>query len=147
MVLVPPVCCKFLRIRPEAQLPSRANPQAVGLDLYSCENGTLFPGQTLRVHTGWAMEPPPGYEGQVRSRSGLACVGVHVLNAPGTIDPDYRGEVSVILHNAGKEAFSFGIGNRIAQLVIAPITYAVAEEVEELSTTERGEKGFGSTGR
>jgi dUTP pyrophosphatase len=147
----------FRRTHPDAKLPTRATPESVGLDVYACERGYLEAGTTCLVRTGWSIEVPKGYEAQVRSRSGLALKkGVLVLNSPGTIDPDYRGELAVILHSANLPQtnlsapsgnFWWEVGDRIAQLVIAPVTYAEAEEVEELSGTERGEGGFGSTGR
>jgi dUTP pyrophosphatase len=136
----------FRRVHPDAKLPTRATPEAVGLDVYSCEDVLL--GKVPRlVRTGWCIEVPKGYEAQVRSRSGLALKeGVFVLNSPGTIDPDYRGELSVILYKSTSGYFELKAGSRIAQLVIAPVIYAEVEEVQELSGTERGKAGFGSTG-
>jgi dUTP pyrophosphatase len=100
------------------------------------------------VPTGWALEIAPGYEAQVRPRSGLAIKhGVTVVNAPGTIDSDYRGELVVLLVNLGREPFVIQPGDRVAQLVIAPVTQAQVVEVEALSVTDRGAGGFGSTGR
>lgn len=105
-------------------------------------------GETVLVPTGFRMEIPRGYEGQVRPRSGLAVKHrIGVLNAPGTIDADYRGEVKVILTNFGKEDFVVRRGERIAQLVIAPVTRAVWDEVTDLDDTKRGTGGFGHTGR
>jgi dUTP pyrophosphatase len=126
-------------------------PEAAGLDLWAClaEGVTLSlaPGGRVRVPTGWALAIPSGYEGQVRPRSGLALLaGVTVLNAPGTIDADYRGELSVLLVNLGQETFGIAHGDRIAQLVIAPVVAARVVEVSELPDTDRGTGGFGSTG-
>jgi dUTP pyrophosphatase len=109
---------------------------------------TLAPGQYALVPTGLAIALPPGYEAQVRPRSGLAAKhGVTVLNAPGTIDADYRGEIKVILINHGQAAFVIKRGERIAQMVIAPVVQAALVPVAELSATDRGAGGFGSTGR
>lgn len=133
----------------DLSLPCYATEGSSGVDLYAAiEDEVLIqPGTWEVIPTGIYVEIPEGYEGQVRSRSGLAKdYGVTVLNSPGTIDSDYRGEVKVILINFGKEPFRVKRGDRIAQLVIVPIVRAVFEEVEELSNTERGEEGFGSTG-
>lgn len=132
-------------------LPSYETEQAVGMDLRAAlpeDNPmTLDPGKTAMVPTGLAMALPQGFESQVRPRSGLAAkFGVTVLNSPGTIDSDYRGEVKVILINHGPEAFVINRGDRIAQMVIAPVTQGILQETEELPDTERGEGGFGSTG-
>ena len=119
------------------------------MDLASAADGpiTLAPGQRLGVPTGWSMELPPGYEAQVRPRSGLALrQGVTVVNAPGTIDSDYRGEIIVLLVNLGQEAHTVVPGDRVAQMVIAPVVRAAVEEVAELSQTDRGIGGFGHTG-
>ncbi len=108
---------------------------------------TLAPGARALIPTGFAMELPEGYEAQIRPRSGLAFKhGVTVLNAPGTIDSDYRGEVKVLLINLGDEPFRIERGMRIAQLVIQPVSHATLIEADELSTSERGTGGFGSTG-
>lgn len=131
-------------------LPAKATPGAAGFDLCAAwEDGRIGPGDTAIVPTGFSIEVPPGYEAQVRPRSGLAAQhSVTVLNSPGTIDCDYRGEVKVILINhSDQRPFLFKKGDRIAQLVIAPIIDAEALEFDELSGTERGEGGFGSTGR
>jgi dUTP pyrophosphatase len=143
-----PVNAKFKKLSPEAIIPTRGTPVAAGLDLYASVAAFLMPGETRLVSTGLAMELPPGFEGQVRPRSGLAAKhGVTVLNAPGTIDEDYRGEIKVILINHGVRHFDIRPGDRIAQLVIAPVVLADAIEVQELSDTSRGAAGFGSTGR
>ena len=129
-------------------LPRYASEDAVGLDVTAAEDLTLEPGQRHAVATGFAIEIPRGYEVQVRPRSGLAMKnGITCLNTPGTIDSDYRGEVKVILVNLGQEPFEVGRGERIAQLVPAPVLRANFVEASELSGTERGSGGFGSTGR
>jgi dUTP pyrophosphatase len=129
-------------------LPRYASEDAVGLDVTAAENLTLQPGQRHAVATGFAIEIPRGYEVQVRPRSGLAMKnGITCLNTPGTIDSDYRGEVKVILINLGQEPFEVRRGERIAQLVPAPVLRADFVEASELSGTERGAGGFGSTGR
>jgi dUTP pyrophosphatase len=129
-------------------LPRYASEDAVGLDVTAAEDLTLEPGQRHAVATGFAIEIPRGYEVQVRPRSGLAIKnGITCLNTPGTIDSDYRGEVKVILINLGQEPFEVRRGERIAQLVPAPVLRADFVEASELSGTERGAGGFGSTGR
>lgn len=129
-------------------LPRYASEDAVGLDVASAEQLTLEPGQRHAVATGFAIEIPRGYEVQVRPRSGLAINnGITCLNTPGTIDSDYRGEVKVILINLGQEPFEVRRGERIAQLVPAPVLRADFVEASELSGTGRGSGGFGSTGR
>lgn len=129
-------------------LPRYASDDAVGLDVAAAEDLTLQPGRRHAVATGFAIEIPRGYEVQVRPRSGLAAKhGVTVLNTPGTIDSDYRGEVRVILVNLGEEPFEIRRGERIAQLVPAPVLRADFVEVRELADTARGSGGFGSTGR
>ena len=130
-------------------LPRYETEHAAGLDLSACipADITLQPGKRALIPTGFAIALPAGYEAQVRPRSGLAAKhGVTVLNSPGTIDADYRGEVGVILINHGDVAFTVSRAMRIAQLVIAPVAQAVLAEVAELSATERGAGGFGSTG-
>jgi dUTP pyrophosphatase len=129
-------------------LPSYATPGAAGLDVVAAENLILAPGARHAVATGFAIAIPQGYEVQVRPRSGLALRhGITCLNTPGTIDSDYRGEVRVILANLGSEPFEIRRGERIAQLVPAPVQRAAFREVDELDSTERGSGGFGSTGR
>lgn len=129
-------------------LPSYATEGAAGLDVVAAEDLTLAPGQRHAVATGFAIAIPPGYEVQVRPRSGLALKnGITCLNTPGTIDEDYRGEVRVILANLGTEPFDVRRGERIAQLVAAPVLKACFREVTALSETSRGAGGFGSTGR
>jgi dUTP pyrophosphatase len=129
-------------------MPAYATHGAAGLDVVAAEDLTLDPGQRHAVATGFAIAIPPGYEVQVRPRSGLALKhGITCLNTPGTIDEDYRGEVKVILANLGSEPFEVRRGERIAQLVPAPVLKARFSEVAELSETGRGEGGFGSTGQ
>ncbi len=133
-------------------LPAYETAQAAGMDLRAAvpqdEPLVLRPGSRFAVPTGLAFALPPGFEGQVRPRSGLAFKhGVTCLNTPGTIDADYRGEVKVILINHGEEDFVIRRGERIGQLVIAPVVQAVWAEVETLDETARGAGGFGSTGR
>jgi dUTP pyrophosphatase len=129
-------------------LPKYASEQAAGLDIVAAEELILEPGQRRAVATGFAIEIPHGYEVQVRPRSGLAIKhGITCLNTPGTIDSDYRGEVKVILVNLGSEPFEIRRGERIAQLVPAPVLRAHFAEAPELAETARGSGGFGSTGQ
>ncbi len=128
-------------------LPAYATQGAAGMDVVSAEDVTIAPGARHAVATGLAMAIPAGFEVQVRPRSGLALKhGITVPNTPGTIDSDYRGELKVILINHGAEPFEIRRGDRVAQLVLAPVTQAAWLEVEELDETARGEGGFGSTG-
>jgi dUTP pyrophosphatase len=130
-------------------LPAPASPGSSGFDLRAAleEETVLRPGERLRVPTGLVLEIPPGWEGQVRPRSGLALRhGIGVVNAPGTIDSDYRGEVAVILVNLGEAPFAIQRGDRIAQLVIAPVALVEWEEADSLGESARGSGGFGSTG-
>lgn len=131
-------------------LPAPASAGSSGVDLRAAVDGerVLAPGERLLVATGLALEIPPGWEGQVRPRSGLALRhGIAMVNSPGTIDSDYRGEVGVILINLGSEPFTVRRGDRIAQLVIAPVERVEWEEVEALAESPRGGGGFGSSGR
>ena len=133
-------------------LPKAHTGGAAGVDLLAAlpddETLTIGPGRRATVPCGFAMALPAGYEAQVRSRSGLASkYGVAVLNAPGTIDADYRGEVKVVLINLGEETFEIRRGDRIAQMVVAPVNAIEFKETEVLDATERGPGGFGSTGR
>ncbi|MXO59067.1 dUTP diphosphatase [Altererythrobacter salegens] len=128
-------------------LPAYATDGAAGMDVLSAEDVEIAPGARHAVATGLAMAIAPGYEIQVRPRSGLALKhGISVPNTPGTIDSDYRGELKVILINHGAEPFAIARGDRVAQLVLAPVTLAAWDEVEELDDTARGTGGFGSTG-
>ena len=129
------------------ELPAYATEGAAGMDVLAAEDVTLAPGARHAVATGLAVAIPHGYEIQVRPRSGLALKhGVTVPNTPGTIDSDYRGELKVILINHGSDAFEIRRGDRIAQLVLAPVTQASWLKVDELDETARAEGGFGSTG-
>ncbi|WP_077621040.1 dUTP diphosphatase [Bacillus sinesaloumensis] len=131
----------------EAKLPLQANPGDAGLDLYSAEEKVIKPGEAELIKTGIKIELPPGTEAQVRPRSGLALKhSVTVLNSPGTIDEGYRGEIGVILINHGKLDFIVDKHMRIAQMVIAPVAQVHIQEVEEVTSSERGEGGFGSSG-
>jgi len=128
-------------------LPAYASAGAAGMDVVSAEDVTIAPGARHPVATGLAVAIPPGYEIQVRPRSGLALKhGITVPNTPGTIDSDYRGELKVLLINHGTQGFAIARGDRVAQLVLAPVTRAAFTEVEELDATARGSGGFGSTG-
>ena len=137
---------KIAKLNPEAELPKYKTDGASGMDLYSIESAEINPGEIKIVKTGIAIEIPKGYEGQVRPRSGLAVKGITVVNTPGTIDSDYRGEIMVILTNLGKEKFVVNKKDRIAQLIINKYEKANLVEVKELSNTERGKGGLGSTG-
>ena len=129
-------------------VPAYATEHAAGLDVVAAEDVTLQPGERRPVPTGFAIAIPAGFEVQVRPRSGLALKhGITCLNTPGTIDADYRGEVKVILANLGTAVVELARGERIAQLVPAPVQRAAFVEVEALDETARGEGGFGSTGR
>lgn len=122
---------------------------SVGMDICAAVNGelVLMPGERALVPTGIAIALPPGFEAQIRPRSGLAIkYGIGMLNSPGTIDPDYRGEIKVILINLGDKPFKIRRGDRIAQMVVSRISYAKVKEVQALSPTSRGEGGFGHTG-
>ena len=128
-------------------LPAYATHDAAGMDVLAAEDVTLAPGGRHAVATGFALAIPQGYEIQTRPRSGLALKhGISLANAPGTIDADYRGELKIILVNLGNEEFHVARGDRIAQLVLAPVVQAAWDEVGELDDTARGAGGFGSTG-
>ena len=138
----------FKRIHPYAVLPAYAHPSDAGMDVRSIEELVIPAGKRALVHTGLVVLLPPLYEAQVRPRSGLALkFGVTVLNTPGTIDSGYRGEIGVILANFGDADFIVKKGDKIAQLVIAPVTQPEVCEVSEIDETDRGAGGFGSTGR
>ena len=139
--------CK--RLREEAIVPTRAHEGDAGLDLYAAEAAHLGPGERWSVGTGIAVEIPAGHAGLVLPRSGLAREhGIALVNAPGLVDPGYRGEVRVLLLNTDPaEVFRIAPGDRIAQLVVAPLVVAEPVESEELSESARGEGGFGSSGR
>ena len=132
---------------PDLPLPARATPQAAGYDIRSAIEVVLNPGEIRLISTGLIMELPEGMECQVRPRSGLALKhGITLPNSPGTIDPDYRGEVKIIIQNLGSEQVALIRGERIAQLVFSLFQSPEVSEVKELSNTDRGEDGFGSTG-
>ena len=142
-----PVMVRRLPHGEDLALPAYATEGAAGMDVVAAEDVTLPPGGRHAVATGLALAIPPGFEIQVRPRSGLALKhGVTVPNTPGTIDSDYRGELKVILINHGADAFEVRRGDRVAQLVLAPVVRAAWLEVEALDETARGEGGFGSTG-
>lgn len=147
---------RFVKLDPRATAPRAHSPLAAGLDLAAClprhehtaECVVIEPGAIVKIPIGIVVAIPEGFEGQVRPRSGLATkFGVTVPNAPGTIDADYRGEAFVALINLGREPYTVHHAERVAQLVIAPVASAEVVEVEALEGTERGDGGFGSTGR
>jgi dUTP pyrophosphatase len=141
---------RVLKKDSRAWLPEYATAGAAGADIraHLDQEAVIPPLGRVRIPTGLSLEIPPGFEAQVRPRSGLAARhGVTVLNSPGTIDSDYRGELEIILINLGSEAFTVNDGDRIAQLVIAPVSRALIEETAVLTGTERGSGGFGSTGK
>ena len=140
---------KIQRLRPDARLPEYAHgpEEDAGMDLRAAEDALLEPGAPRLVPTGLAIEAPPGYEAQIRPRSGLALKhAITLLNSPATIDPGYRGEIRVILLNLGREPYQVRAGDRIAQMVIARYERIEWEEAE-LNGSRRGEGGFGSSGR
>jgi len=142
------VVVKVLRENEGISLPGYATPFSAGADLRASEAAVLLPGERASIPTGLRIELPEGYEAQVRPRSGLAIRhGVTILNAPGTIDCDYRGEIRVLLINHGREPFTIEPGDRIAQFVVAPVSRIVWQQAESLEESGRGEGGFGSTGR
>ncbi len=150
MAIVVSVAIKRLEHASDLPLPAYQTSQSAGMDLCAAisTDVVIEPGAYTMVPTGFAIALPSGFEAQVRPRSGLAAKnGVTVLNTPGTIDADYRGEISVILINHGKTAFTVTRGMRIAQLVVAPVRTVMLEEKENLDDTARGAGGFGSTGR
>lgn len=138
---------KVKKLTGDAVLPRYAHPGDAGLDLFACQESVIAPGESQLVKTGIAIELPAGTEAQVRPRSGLALKhGITVLNAPGTIDEGYRGEIGVILMNHGRKEFRVNSGMKIAQMVVKPVITATVIEVDELSDTPRSSGGFGSTG-
>jgi len=144
-----PVSIAVKRVRENARLPAYMTPGAAGMDLYAAlaEPVVLNPGERCLIPTGIALAIPPGFEAQVRPRSGLALrQGVTMLNSPGTIDSDFRGEIGVIIVNHGQEPVTFAAADRVAQLVIAPVVRARLEESRQLEETARGDGGFGHTG-
>lgn len=140
---------KIKKLNPDAKIPAYGSSYAAGADLFACiqEDIAIAPQETVMIPTGFAMELPVGYAGFIYARSGLASKrGLAPANKVGVVDCDYRGEVKVALHNHGNVEQTISCGERIAQLVIAPYITAEFEEAEELSSTDRGEGGFGSTG-
>lgn len=138
-----------VKLRETATIPHYMTEHAAGMDLHAALDDLVVvaPGERVLIPTGLALEIPEGFEGQVRPRSGLALrQGIALVNSPGTIDADYRGEVGVIVINLGHSPVTFTPGDRIAQLVIAPVTRAVFDEVAELGSTQRAAGGFGHTG-
>lgn len=139
---------KFKKLTETAIIPEYKSAEAAGMDLCADQDTILYAGKHRLIKTGIAIELPVGYEAQVRPRSGLAYkYGITVLNSPGTIDSDYRGDVGVILINHSDEVFKVEKGDRIAQLVVVPVSRAEMVEVEELDESDRGAGGFGSTGK
>lgn len=137
----------FHKLVPNAKTPEYQTPGAAGADLFAVEDVQLYPGYWKAIGTGIAIDVPTDFEVQIRSRSGLAAKhGIAVLNSPGTIDSDYRGEVKVILINHGATTYDIKAGDRIAQMVLAPVERAIFGEVLKLSETLRGAGGLGSTG-
>jgi dUTP pyrophosphatase len=140
---------KIKKLHPTAVVPGYMTEHAAGMDLCTAIEAplTLVPGERALLPTGLAMEIPPGFEGQVRPRSGLALKkGISLVNSPGTIDADYRGEIGIIIINHGSEPVEFLPGDRVAQLIIAPVTQASLVEVDELNDSVRSSGGFGHTG-
>ena len=138
---------KVKKLRDCARLPNYAHPGDAGLDLYSAIDGVIQPGERLLIPTGIAIQLPPQMEAQVRPRSGLALKnGITVINTPGTIDEGYRGEIGVVLITHGTEPFEVSVGSKIAQMVINRFETVIVEEADELTDTERGTGGYGSTG-
>jgi dUTP pyrophosphatase len=138
---------KVKRLSPGAVLPAYAHPGDAGLDLFSAVEASLDPGESKLIGTGISVELPPNTEGNVRPRSGLALKhGITVLNSPGTIDCGYRGEVGIILINHGRVRFDVQPGMKIAQLVVSPCMSVDVQETSDLSGSDRGQGGFGSTG-
>ncbi len=137
------------KVKTGARLPQYMTPQAAGMDLFACpeEALTLNPGEWKAIPTGITVAVPPGWELQIRPRSGLALkYGVTLLNSPGTVDADYRGEIHIILVNLGKTPFTVEPAMRIAQAILTPAVQGVLEEAQDLPPSSRGERGFGHTG-
>lgn len=138
----------FKKLKPEAKQPEYAHPGDSGADLFAAVDCEIAPRETFGISTGIAIQLPPGYEAQVRTKSGIALKrSCSVLNSPGTIDNEYRGEIVVIMHNHGSDTQGFAVGDKIAQLIVSPIVQASFLEQDELTDTVRGTGGFGSTGK
>ena len=141
------VVIKWCKLSPDAKTPDFLHKEDAGADICSCENLTVMPGERKIVRTGLKVEVPEGYELQIRPRSGLSAKSPLIIpNSPGTIDSGYRGEVGIIIWNTGNQPYNIRAGDRIAQVVVNKLPEVVHVEVTELSDSERGEKGFGSTG-
>ncbi len=141
---------RIKRLSPHAVLPKYQSADAAAMDLHAAleESITIGAGEVARIPCGFAMSLPVGYEAQIRPRSGLACTHkLSIPNSPATIDRDFRGELQVVLINLGQTPFVVEPKVRIAQMIVAPVVRGIIEEVDELDDTERGEGGFGSTGR
>ncbi|MBW2336698.1 MAG: dUTP diphosphatase [Deltaproteobacteria bacterium] len=152
--MAPSPIIKFLRLRPESDsdiaLPRYMTPQSAGMDICAAvtEDVLLEKGEIAMLPTGFAMELPPGYEAQIRPRSGLAVKhGIGLINSPGTIDADYRGEVMIAVINLGPRPYTFHRGDRVAQMIINRVHQAESMEVEHLDETRRNTGGFGHTGK
>jgi len=143
----PVIKLKRIRDIETSQLPTKGTALSAGFDLYSCFSYAIPPGQVVKVSTGWNVQIPEGYELQIRPRSSMGAKGIVVPNSPGTIDADYRGEICVLLLNAGEREYYICQGDKIAQMVLKELPDAILQEVTELDTTERGTSGFGSTGK
>ncbi len=145
-----PITIKVKKLDPRAILPSRGSPFSAGADLHACMDApvTVAPGETVFIHTGLTAEIPEGYAGFVFARSGLASkTGLAPANKVGVVDSDYRGEYMVALLNHSNKPVTVNPGDRVAQLVVMPVAFTEFQEVRELSETERGAGGFGSTGK
>jgi len=141
------ITIKWKKVHPDAKIPSFAYPGDAGADLTACEDIVILPGQRVAIPTGLQVEIPQGYELQIRPRSGLSLnTSLIIANSPGTVDSGYRGEVKVIIWNAGKEPYYIKKGDKIAQAVIHQLPHVMHIEVEDLSDTDRGSRGFGSSG-
>lgn len=138
---------RFLRIDPRAVLPTKGTPGSAGYDFYVIHEYILLPHTVTKCATGWKTAPPPGYELQIRSRSGLGSKGIVVANSPGTVDEDYRGEMFICLLNTTDRPYKIMAGDRVAQIVPRRVDPCDFVEVSELDNTSRGESGYGSTGR
>jgi len=137
----------IVKLSTNSKIPTKQTPGSAGYDLYSIEEEVLLPGEFKQIRTGLIVDMPDVIEGQIRPRSGLAAkFGITVLNSPGTIDSDYRGEIRVIMMNYGTKEFEIKVGDRIAQIVFSRVEKVRFSEVDEISTSERGTGGFGSTG-
>lgn len=141
------ISIRFKKLVPEAQMPTYARMGDAGMDLFATKPITVWAYHKAIISTGIAMEIPPGYFGMVRPRSGLAVKAGLSCISSGVIDSGYRGEIKVLLHNHGHARYDIAIGDRIAQLLILPVLHAVLEEADELSETDRGSGGHGSTGK